>query len=107
MSKLTSVATKDIPATPMIKHGSWGSSDQGSHESSLELFNWGDPLYYQVEWDIPGLEATEHIGCTFEWVSVGMEPKKSMTDYDGIMAMPDIVVTFLREQGFIIPEEFE
>ncbi len=116
MSTLQTIAEKEIPATPMIEHGSWGSRPIGTYTSSLTLYNWGDPFYYQIEWIIDSDdEMVEHIGLWFEVCQLTpphtMPPKpgegKSLIDYDGIMAMPDIAVTFLREQGFTIPEEFE
>jgi len=96
----------------LYRHGSWGHTDiEGKHASSLTLYNWGDPAYYQVEWDIPDLEETEHIGCYFELGTAMLDPTKApgmglqMREYDGIMAMPEPVVVFLRDLGFIIPED--
>jgi hypothetical protein len=94
MQKIAELAIKP---TEMVTHGSWGSRDVGKHASTMTLY--ADKAHYLIEWDVPGLETTEHIGLTFE--------HKTLTDYDGIMSLPKEAVTFLREQGFIVPEEFE
>jgi hypothetical protein len=52
-----------------------------------------------IEWDIPTLDEVEHIGLSFE--------HKTLVDYDGVMSLPAPAIAFLREQGFIVPKEFE
>jgi hypothetical protein len=62
-------------------------------ESTLELFTCEDGSY-SIEWDIPELEETEHIGIFVE------EGTKTICDYDGVFEVPKEVIEFLREQGF-------
>lgn len=75
----------------MISHGSWGHNELGAYESTMDVYlDGGYPNF--IEWDIPELEETEHIGLTYE--------NGKMIDYDGIMAMPQEAVELLRELGF-------
>jgi hypothetical protein len=73
---MKSIATKTLEPMPMISHGSWGQRDKGSHASTLELWQ-GNDGGLSIEWDIPGLEQTEHVGLTFD-------ADKRLVDYDGI-----------------------
>ena len=91
------IAKIEIPPTDMVSETSFGSRSVGKHASSMTLY--AERARYVIEWDIPGLEDTEHIGLTFEG--------KTLTDYDGVFSLPKEAVAFLREQGFIIPPEFE
>lgn len=78
----------------MISHGSWGQRDKGSHASTLELWQ-GNDGGLSIEWDIPGLEQTEHVGLTFD-------ADKRLVDYDGIMALPEPIAEWLRELGYVV-----
>jgi hypothetical protein len=95
MSKPISIAKID-GKTPIIQEGSWGSRALGEYAWTMELY--AEPGSYFIEWDIPKLEMTEHIGLTFQ--------HKTLTDYDGIMSLPQPAIEFLRQQGFIVPAEF-
>jgi hypothetical protein len=57
-----------------------------------------------IEWDIPGLDAYEEIGL---WFDIGVDGKRTLSDYDGIMSLPMEAVELMRENGIIVPEEFE
>lgn len=97
-----------IPATPMVLERSSGATDVGTHASTMELFlntpsQDGQSLTAAIEWDIPTLERTEHIGLWFErsrgrWV---------LCDYDGVFSLPAEAVKFLRSGKYIVPREFE
>lgn len=82
----------NIEPTEMITHGSWGSSDIGKHASIMEIWDNENGVPSMIEWDIPSLEETEHIGLTFE--------DKELVDYDGIMEMPKEAVYFLEQLGY-------
>jgi hypothetical protein len=67
----------------------------GKHESSIDLYSFEeDPDYYFIEWDVPTLDMVENIGIWCE------EGTKIIRDYDGVFSMPDVILEFLREQGF-------
>ena len=73
----------------------------GEHDFTLELF-WFDGDVKngrgQIEWDIPTLEETEHIGI---WTEDG-----ALIDYDGVMSLPDEIIPFIEAQGITVPAEF-
>lgn len=91
------IAEKTIKPTELVSEGSWGARRLGKHASTMTLY--ADGPHYMIEWDIPALETTEHIGLTFE--------HKTLTDYDGVFSLPREAIAFLRKQGFIVPSEFE
>jgi hypothetical protein len=61
--------------------------------STLELFTCKDGSYF-IEWDVPELEETKHIGIFVE------ENTKNIIDYDGVFEVPKQAIEFLKEQGF-------
>jgi hypothetical protein len=65
---------------------------QGYHEFTMELFftEGGEPC--MIEWDIPSLGETEHIGIEVDG--------KNVTGYDGVFEMPEQAITMLEELGF-------
>lgn len=67
----------------------------GEHEYTMELFQ-GKNNQYVIEWDIPELEMTEHIGiwCTGTIV----------TDYDGVFEIPKQAIELLQSCGFSTKE---
>lgn len=75
--------------------GSWGSSDLGTRECSMELFDIDGCL--QIEF-IAG-EDSEHIGLTFD--------NKVLVDYDGVFSLPSEAIKLLRDNGYTVPDEFE
>jgi hypothetical protein len=91
------IAEIKIKPTELVREGSWGSRRIGKYASTMTLY--ADGPHYLIEWDIPKLEMTEHIGLTFE--------HKTLVDYDGVFSLPREAVAFLRKQGFTIPKEFE
>lgn len=91
------IAEKIIKPTAMIREGSWGTQDIGTHPSTMTLYAEGP--HYFIEWDIPSLEATENIGLTFE--------HKTLTDYDGVFSLPKEAIALLRKAGFHVPNTFQ
>lgn len=100
MSKVKSMAKIDIPPRAMVSEGSFGSHDLGTHESTMELFfHEGQAGSGVIEWDIPDLDTTEHIGLTWD-------NDKNLLEYDGVFALPKEAITFLEAQGFTVSDEF-
>jgi hypothetical protein len=62
-------------------------------ELTLELFDLEDENYF-IEWDIPELEMTEHIGIFCHDVD------KIVSDYDGVFEVPKEAIKFLEDNGF-------
>ena len=83
----------------LLKHGSWGHRDMGTHPSSMTLFLSDNRRIGLIEWDIPSLSEFEEIGLWFE--------DGVLVDYDGIMALPREAVAMLRAYGFTVPEDME
>lgn len=88
----------------------WSSSskvvDLGKHKCSMELFNYGDPCYYGIEWIIA--EGTEH--C--EVVDYGIwcqhfKGELTLTDYDGGFSLPPQAIELLRKNNIVVPPDFE
>jgi len=81
----------NIEAVELESQSSWGSTALGSYESTMELFTLaGVPV--MIEWDIPELEETEHIGLIFEG--------EELVDYDGVSEMPREAIEFLEVLGY-------
>ena len=64
----------------------------GIHKSTMELFKIDDK-HYEIEWDIPTLEETEHIG-------IYIDENKNVTGYDGVFELPEQAITMLEKNGF-------
>jgi hypothetical protein len=86
----------------LYSHGSWGSSDiPGKHACTMDYSEGSDAGHAYIEWDIPSLEMTESIGLTFEM----RDGKRTLTDYDGIMALPAQAVHILGQLGIAVPAD--
>jgi hypothetical protein len=75
----------------------------GVHAWTMDLYMPSDFLTADqskglIEWDIPGLDQTEHIGI---WTEKG-----ELTDYDGLMSLPNRAVELLRNAGIKVGEEY-
>lgn len=92
-----SLAKIEITPKTMALEGSWGARGVGSHASTMELYERDDGSLF-IEWDIPSLGETECIGLTFEG--------RELVDYDGVGSIPLEAVSFLREQGYHVSDEF-
>jgi hypothetical protein len=98
---LKPIATKTFTGA-LVSHGSWGASALGEHESTMDLYE-RDALHGFIEWDIPALDDTEHIGLTYER---GADGKRHLADYDGVMSLPHEAVILLEGTGIVVSEEF-
>lgn len=98
---ITEIASKTF-TTPLVREFSaLATPDQlGSHESTMTLYQTGEPEYVLIEWDIPALEETVHIGV---WFSADAS---SMTDYDGVMSLPQQAIELLEDNGIQVPGDF-
>lgn len=89
---MISLATKTI-TSPISQDIGSSNIYLGKFESTLELFQ-RDNGSYLIEWDIPFLEDTEHIG-------IYVEPNsKKVVEYDGVFELSPEHVEFLKENGF-------
>ena len=91
----------------LVSEGSWGASGLGKHESTMTLY--ADGLRGYIEWDIPSLDTSEGIGLTFERQidAENMVNDLVLVDYDGVHSLPAQAVELLRNNGYVVPEDFE
>ena len=102
MSKAESIDTITVKS-PLFLEGSWGERQMGEHESTLELFFYQDNTGF-IEWDIPTLDTTEHIGL---WFNIDRNGKRSLAEYDGVMSLNDHAIALLRKNGVEVGKDFE
>lgn len=97
------IASRTFTAA-LVSQGSWGGSNLGEHESTMELFDVaGDAGRGYIEWDIPTLDDGESIGLSYE--ARGNE--RALTEYDGVMCLPREAWMLLESVGIIVDEEFK
>jgi hypothetical protein len=61
---------------------------QGVFDQTFELFK-EDRRHYMIEWDIPAMNETEHIGMTFD-------EDLNLMDYDGVFEFPKEAIAWLE-----------
>lgn len=78
------------------------TQDLGEHQTEMTLYiNDQDSRYGSIEWDIPSLDEFVDIGLVFA------EDRTTLIDYDGTFSLPSQAIQLLRDEGFIVPEDFE
>ena len=90
--------------TPVRREYSMTSQmdDLGEHQATLTLYiNDSDATRGSLELDIPGCNEYADIGLWFD------DDKKTLVDYDGVFSLPPQGIQLLRDQGFIVSEDFE
>ena len=102
-TELKSIASNTFTSA-LIEEGSWGERDIGTHASTMELFDYTDePTRGLIEWDIPSIEGTEHIGLWYEL----RDGVRHLCDYDGVCSLPREAVALLERTGIVVDEEFK
>jgi hypothetical protein len=91
----------------LILEGSWGVSEQGKHAFTMEWFEGDDAGSATIEWDIPTLDRTEHIGLTFEMRTVDGRHVRAMTEYDGVFSLSEHAIKFIEQQDIVVDPEFK
>ena len=89
--------------TPINLEYSHGSISQGKHGWTMELHFNSDASGF-IEWDIPSLERTEYIGL---WLEIDRDGKRSLSDYDGVFALPSEAIELMRKNGIEVDVDFE
>lgn len=100
MARLKPVATLTFSAE-LCTHGTWGARGQGNHESTMELYFREDATGW-IDWENPVQE--EGIGL---WFSISPQGLRTLTEYDGVMALPVQCCDILRAAGVVVPFEFD
>lgn len=85
--------------SPIGIDNGYTNNHQGNFESTMELFldDNGEPC--GIEWDVPDLETTEHIGIEF-W-------DDEIQGYDGVFELPQQAIEFLEKVGFKVSEDLK
>lgn len=82
--------------SPINLEGTWGERNLSADTAStMDLYFRTDNTGF-IEWDIPDLDMTEHIGLVFE---IDVAGKRTLTDYDGVFAIPDQAMDLLERHG--------
>jgi hypothetical protein len=64
----------------------------GTHKSTMEIWETEGGVPQMIEWDIPDLEETEHIGLEIDG--------KLVTGYDGVFELPTEAIEMLEALGY-------
>lgn len=90
--------------TGLYTHGSWGARTiEGEHTHTMDLYLHVDGGGL-IEWDLPSIDTTESIGL---WFDISPEGVRTLTDYDGIMALPVEAVALMREAGIVVTNDYD
>lgn len=76
----------------LVSQSSYSDTELGNYESTMELFRDDNGVPSMIEWDVPELEETEHIGLEIEGNDV--------VGYDGIWSLPQQAIDFLEKLGY-------
>lgn len=82
--------------SPITMEGSWGArriADKA--QSTMDLY-FGRDGTGSIEWTCEALDLYEDIGLVFEFDRAG---KRTLTDYDGVMDLPDQAMDLLEQHG--------
>lgn len=91
----TKIATMSFES-PLSLEGSWGSRPIADKATSVfDLYYNQDDTGY-IEWECEEMDMYECIGLTFEFDEKG---NRTLTDYDGVMTLPDQAMDLLEQQG--------
>jgi len=86
--------------SPINLEGSWGGRNLSERaRSTMELWLHNKTLTGFIEWIVylsEDDEMVEGIGLTFE---IDPKGKRSLTDYDGVMTLPDQAMDLLEKHG--------
>lgn len=84
--------------SPISIDNGYTNKFQGTYESTMELFiNSGEPT--MIEWDVPEMGRTEHIGLEFD--------NGKVNDYDGVFELPKEAIQLLESCGFKVDESLK
>lgn len=82
--------------SPISMEGSWGARNIAKEaKSTMELFFDRDNTGW-IEWEIYEHDLYQTIGLAFD---IGVDGKRTLTDYDGVMTLPDQAMDLLERNG--------
>ena len=81
--------------------GSSTVDELGTDECTMTFYESAlTPGRGMIEWDIPGLEETHHIGVWFD------AAKRELPDYDGLFSLPEQAIELLEKARIVVGEDF-
>ena len=101
MSENATLVGKLEFTSPINKENSFGSWNLAKRTKSIMSLYFYKDTYGFIEWDIPKLEMTEHIGLIFEFDVNG---KRTLVDYDGVFELPSQAMRLLEKYGVDVAE---
>ena len=87
-----------ISKAELVRETTASVNPLGNYEFTMELFTDDENTPTLIEWDIPELEETEHIGLEFDG--------KRLEDYDGVFDLPYEAIKLIRKSGYVVPKHF-
>ena len=82
--------------SPVNLEGSWGARNLAeSAESVMRLWLHKDATG-SIEWEVESLDIVEYIGL---WFEIDPKGKRTLTDYDGVMTLPEQAMDLLDRNG--------
>ena len=95
---MTVIASKTF-TTELVRESTYSTRKLGRHKSTMDLHRTAHGTLF-IEWDVPSLETTEHIGLTL------LPKSKHVSEYDGIMGyLPQEAADLLAEAGYTVDPE--
>ncbi len=96
---MTPVASKTFTSELVLERSSTSYQEPlGKHESTMDFYVQGAGRGL-IEWDVPVLESTWHIG-------VWWDENKNLTDYDGLFSLPVEAIELLEEYGITVGADY-
>ena len=87
--------------SPISLDRSWGNTPLSDKaHSTMELYFHKDTTGF-IEWCVEELDIVENIGLVFE---IDAQGKRTLTDYDGVFAIPDQALDLLEKHGVDVVE---
>ena len=85
--------------SPISIDNGYTNEFQGNFKSTMELFVDKEGKPSMIEWDVPELETTEHIGLE---ISQGV-----ITGYDGVFEIPKEAIVLLEGCGYKVDDDLK
>mgnify|MGYP001602321875 CR=1 FL=1 len=87
--------------SPINMENSWTQTNLAEKaHSTMELYFYKDNTGF-IEWCVDELDIVENIGLVFE---IDAQGKRTLTDYDGVFAIPDQALDLLEKHGVDVVE---
>jgi hypothetical protein len=79
-------------------------TELGVAKSEMELFMDDEGRHGCIEWCY---ELSEEDGQDCVGIGLWFDENKILTDYDGVFSLNEFAIKIIRDNGYIVPEDFE